>query len=307
VTNDTIFPDVSEFQPHVDFKALRAATAAVAVRVLYGTRLDKNMPKRRDDVRAAGFTAVIWYTFLRASQTPKEQADALIAVLGDLRPGEAVCIDWETDGGRIPSPAARDAACSLLEQRYNQRTLIYTGAALASGGSVQGRPLWIASYGTLEPGQSHVIWQYTNGTYTSGKYKPVSWPSIGVCDTNVYHGSAEQLAAQIHTNAAPTPPHDYGDDEMAAVFTVEWKNTGHKGVADKTGAYANLGSPFYGNPLALKPENRVNITANSLLGITVVDPDDESKGYIFYNQGPTRTETYVFDAVTWGKIQRGEI
>lgn len=96
-----------------------------------------------------------------------------------------------------------------------------------------------------------------------------------------------------------------GDEDMSDAFVVVW-NDGSKGVGDKTGAYANLGGPFYGNPLGLKPTSRVNITPTSLLGVTAVDPADSSKGYVFYNSGPAGTEEYRFDAALWAKIQKGE-
>jgi hypothetical protein len=57
---DTLFSDVSEFQPHADVSAIRRQTGAIAARVSYGTRLDKMMPARVVDIREQGFVVVLF-------------------------------------------------------------------------------------------------------------------------------------------------------------------------------------------------------------------------------------------------------
>src|SRR5664279_5539457 len=119
---DTYLPDVSEFQPHADIAAIRLQTGAIAARVSYGTRLDKMMPARVTDIRAQGFVVVLYYLFLRATQPVQDQVSTVVGVLGDLRPGESIVIDYESDNGSIPTITQRDQAAELFEQRYNRPT-----------------------------------------------------------------------------------------------------------------------------------------------------------------------------------------
>jgi GH25 family lysozyme M1 (1,4-beta-N-acetylmuramidase) len=184
---DLLLPDVSEFQSGADIAGIRRQTDAIAVRVAYGTRLDKCMPARRDVIRGQDFTVVLWYLFLRASQDVTAQVQTVINCLGNLRPGESVVIDYERDSGlfgRTPTVGQRDQAASLFEARYGRPTVIYMSASTALGNGTT-RPTWIAAYQRNEPAVVHMLWQYTD--------KGGPWPGCGNCDTSIYRGSAQQL------------------------------------------------------------------------------------------------------------------
>src|SRR5664279_6148689 len=160
---DTLFPDVSELQPHADVSAIRRQTDVIAARVSYGTRLDKMMPARVSDIRAQGFVVVLYYLFLRATQPIQDQVDAVIGVLGDLHPGESIVIDYESDNGSIPSVAQRDQAAELFEQRYNRPTVVYENASTAQSAPTS-RPVWVAAHGVkTEPATPYLFWQFTDG------------------------------------------------------------------------------------------------------------------------------------------------
>lgn len=94
-------------------------------------------------------------------------------------------------------------------------------------------------------------------------------------------------------------------DSMADAFTIEWKNTGHKGIGAADGSYANLGGPFYGNPLGLKKGTLDPVI--KWLGVTAIDPNDETKGYTFWSTNTDGTKHYDFTPEAWVKIQKGEI
>lgn len=200
---DTIFPDISEFQPNADMNALRASgVEAIAVRVCYGNaHIDHNMPIRRDQVRGAGFTAVMWYLFLRPNQDAQSQFNAFTSVIPSLGANEAVFVDWEADGSAgVPSPTLRDQMLAMFDNFYHQPTGLYASASLLAANSTD-HPQWVASYGvSQEPAVKHFLWQYTDGKYTSGQYAPVNFVSIGKCDTDVFHGTANELCAAITAN-----------------------------------------------------------------------------------------------------------
>jgi hypothetical protein len=51
---------------------------------------------------------------------------------------------------------------------------------------------WIASYGTAEPPEKHLLWQFADNFQV---------PGVGRCDCSVFHGSIGQLAALAYQPA----------------------------------------------------------------------------------------------------------
>lgn len=241
---DTLFPDISEFQPNADLHSLRAQTGAVGVRVNYGTTLDKTMPARRDAVRAAGFDAVLWYVFLRPTQDIAAQVSATINCLGDLKHGELVFVDWEKDlNGSVPSTSQRDQALELLDARYGVKAGLYASASMMPAGI--GRPTWVAAYATSEPRVTHNVWQYTDGQYTSGGYSPVNWPGAGKCDTSVFHGSSTDLA-NLFTPQKVAPMYDPAIVIEPIVADLGCPTGGAWNLASSGAVYAWGGAPYHG-------------------------------------------------------------
>lgn len=195
---DTFFPDLSEFQPNADFAGIRKLTDAVSVRLAYGARSDRTMPARISAVRAQHFDAVVWYIFLRpgTSVPVTMQFQAVRSLLPLLDRGECIAVDWEADTDKqVPTTTDRDALLTMLNNYYGVNDLLYGSAsslATYSGAS----PLWVASYGvSTEPRVRHAFWQYTDGKYSSAGYAPMNWPGAGKCDTSVFHGTSQELAA----------------------------------------------------------------------------------------------------------------
>jgi hypothetical protein len=195
---DTYFPDTSENQNSFDAIALRKQTGAVSLRIAYGKRKDYKFDQRLSAVRQSKFDAVIYYIFMRSANTVTEQYNTVIAALPILKDGEAVCVDWEEDLDKsTPSPSARTALLSALDSYYKQPTILY-GSASSLAGYKDMRPLWLASYASKEPKQAHLIWQYTNGVYTSDGHAPINWKGIGQIDSNLFHGDSKLLGQLIH-------------------------------------------------------------------------------------------------------------
>lgn len=209
------WPDLSEFQSNADIAGIRKQTDVIAVRVSYGTRLDKCMPARLDEVRGQNFVCALFYLFLRASQDVTAQVNTVSGLLGDLRNGESIVIDYEADAGSMPSVAQRDEAASLFEQIYHKPTLLYMSSSMAVQHPTT-RPLWVAAYGKYEPSVSHVIWQHTDA---GGP-----WAGCGLCDSNVYSGNAaeliEALGSAQNVAAQFGPIQTHGDDMNSQQITT---------------------------------------------------------------------------------------
>lgn len=302
---DTIFCDLSEHQRAVDFSAYKAGGYdVIAHRIAYGsTYTDKRFFERLPQIRATKFVAVIYYFFFR-NQPLQDQFNTFTRLLPFLLPGEAVALDWENDlDGSLPSIKSRNALLQLLDDFYHQPTILYgPGHALKVPQTTN--PVWVASYGTAEPVSPHLIWQFSNGQISSNGLVPPDFPGIGRADSSIYHGSATRLAATISPAFAikQSTTSAIESDDMSDAFTITYP-TGHKVVGGKDGGIANLGGPFYGSVPGLKAESRQNITKDSLLGLTAIDPNNETAGYRYWNKGSNGTETYDFTPETWIKIQ----
>jgi len=206
---DLVFPDISNYQPDVDFAALRAGYPVLACQISWGTAI--TVPAGRiTAIRAQGFTCVVWYMGLRADQAIAPQVGAFTQTLGPLLPGDAVCIDWEeTPGAGTPNAVQREQAATLIAStlgmdRWHVGT--YGPASLLE----QSPPpswAWPASYETAEPTIPHVAWQYTDGVYVSAGLGPVDFPGIGKCDASIAHVTAAEFAATVcRTVNPPAPP-----------------------------------------------------------------------------------------------------
>jgi GH25 family lysozyme M1 (1,4-beta-N-acetylmuramidase) len=204
---DVFIPDISEWQVGADTAKYRASGGqAIIARVCYGTRNDAAMVARRDALRAEGFPVIGWYLFLRASEPVMDQVLAFQAVIPQLGRYEFVVVDWESDGSNGPraSVAMRDAVLNELDVRYGRSTWGYGYAGELQAYPFSGRPTWVAGYGIPEPSLTHVLWQFTDGRYTSGPYKPVTFPGIGAVDASVFHGTIDQLKNLINPLPAET-------------------------------------------------------------------------------------------------------
>jgi GH25 family lysozyme M1 (1,4-beta-N-acetylmuramidase) len=297
---DTIFADVSEWQTRADFAQLRTVSKAVGVRVCYGTTLDKCMPLRRTQVRGANFHAVLWYLFLRPNKEIAAQVATFVSCIPTLLYGEAAFVDWESDpgaNGAWATEAQRDQALALMDKHYGKRTGVYASALVSVP---QNRPRWMASYGISKPQSAYDVWQYTNGKYTSGRYSPVDFPSIGHCDTNVFHGPADTLAKFL----SPTGDDDMADLKRKRVVLCPDQRIAIPGqvarwvFARDGGVEALGGAPFFGSYWNLPEAERQG--GRLLDDAAAVGPRNED-GYVIFGEddsfyGP-------FNPVLWARIQ----
>jgi hypothetical protein len=219
---DLFFPDVSEFQPNIDGHALIAGGyPVIIVRAHNGWRPDRMMPARRDYLRTCGFAAIGWYQYLVGIRGAAEQARDLLNTVGPLQPNEFLVLDHEEGAGNQTTRAEQWFATINQPNAW-----IYSGASfmatqLSGTDHWAPHPTWVASYASNEPRAAHLAWQYTDGQYTSAGYRPISFPSIGVCDASVYHGTITDFLAKAGLTAGgplpdvtPTPTPTPTEDNM---------------------------------------------------------------------------------------------
>ncbi|MDQ3739599.1 MAG: glycoside hydrolase family 25 protein [Actinomycetota bacterium] len=198
--NPLNLPDVSEFQPNVDWKAVAAHNGGAAIiRALYGTsHVDKAWygGARRKEAHQDGIKVLGIYQYLVAGQDAVAQANAFVQLVGHLAPGEFAVLDLEEGSG---SQLAR-AEAWLQHVDAHLTYPGYKGAWLYSGASFfqsaglmpianSKRHTWVAAYGQSHPPSvPHTLWQNSSG---------VQWPGIGKCDNSIYMGDLHGLRAAI--------------------------------------------------------------------------------------------------------------
>ena len=200
-----LLPDLSEFQPNADMAGIRHANGGAAIiRACYGqAHTDHVFARLRHDAHAAGFAFLGIYQYLVAGQDVAAQAHAYRGIVGKLAPHEVPVLDLEEGTG---SQAARAAEwLALTGMALGKRPWLYSGEAFAQAHGLA--PIfngpdvhtWVAAYRSQEPALGHTLWQSTNGVTGANI---TDWPGAGRCDTSIYHGTLDGLAAL----ADPAPP-----------------------------------------------------------------------------------------------------
>lgn len=197
------FPDVSNWQPHVDFTAVRVGHSlklgALAVtKISEGVNsTDTYGAQRLRDMAAAGFPHRGAYHFLRPEVSPVAQAEHFLEQAHQhgvvIRDTDVLVCDAEISDGQN---AATVKACvrefgAYVEAHAPARRWLYSGGPFAheNGITLDGyQAHWLAAYvGDPAPymvfGRPRTIaWQYTDG-----KWGPVPHvcPGVGACDMSI--------------------------------------------------------------------------------------------------------------------------
>ena len=196
----THLPDVSEFQPNVDWAkvALKNGGAAI-IRAIYGTgHVDKAWSGggRRKDAHAKGVRALGIYQYLVKDQDAVAQAGAFVRLVGELRPGEFAIVDLEEgEGDQLPRALAwlKHVDAMLTYPGY-QGAWLYSGEAFFQEHNLlpiakSKRRTWVAAYRETPPSVPHTLWQHTDKE---------EWSGIGSCDCSIFNGDVKELLAKIH-------------------------------------------------------------------------------------------------------------
>jgi GH25 family lysozyme M1 (1,4-beta-N-acetylmuramidase) len=204
---DTHAPDVSEFQPNVDWPQVVAHNGGAAIiRAHNGWRADNCWygGARRSTARQAGCRVLGLYQYLPASVDPVQAARAFAAVVGALQPGEFAVLDLEEGAGDqlARAQAWLDECDRLLTYPGYHGAWLYSGASFYHDHNLMpvansARHTWVAAYGQGEPGDvPHTLWQHSSSE---------AWPGIGACDCSIFHGDVAALEAKVWTGAVAHP------------------------------------------------------------------------------------------------------
>jgi len=145
--------------------------------------VDPRYGERKQWIRDLG---KIWgaYLFPEVATPPERQVDHFREI-ADIRPGDIVALDFESDGTwshytNAHLAAFGDELMALLQYHYpDNRVLLYCNRSAYSSIALPyqvslGDGLWIASPGSI-PTMSWVIWQYGNGAVD---YDRADFPNI---------------------------------------------------------------------------------------------------------------------------------
>jgi len=200
-------PDVSEFQPSVDWgKVVEKNGGAAIIRALYGSsHVDKMWTAgRRESAHEHGVKVLGIYHYLTKDEDPLVQAEAFVRTVGTLRRSEFAVLDLEEGAGDQSARAKHwldyvDAHLTYLGYR---RAWLYSSDAFLGGQlheflTKSHRSIWAADYGA-RPNARHVLWQHTDGTHAvPPDWHRQGWPGIGHCDCSVFDGTLTEFKALV--------------------------------------------------------------------------------------------------------------
>ncbi|HET6908911.1 MAG TPA: GH25 family lysozyme [Mycobacteriales bacterium] len=216
-------PDVSEFQPNVDWAKVAGHNGGAAIiRAYNGYRVDHCWygGARRADAHAKGIRVLGIYAYLVPSRPWLDQAREFIAIVGKLQPGEFVVLDYEDPGFHGDQRAEAHAWLAYIDNHLTYPgyagAWLYSDVGFADSHGLDEifrskRHTWVASYSAYEPQLPHSLWQHADAE---------AWPGIGRCDCSIFHGDVAQLEAKVWTRADGAPPKPAG-------VTGDTGNVGH--------------------------------------------------------------------------------
>ncbi len=278
--------DVSEYQPTVDFDAVRASGRRFAfLRVSDGARHpDSAFPRHWPAAKAAGLLRGT-YQYFRASQDALAQANLLVERVGKLGPGDLPAVlDIESADGASDSTIVAGMRVWLdrVEAGTGKRPIVYTSIGfygdLSGGGAFADYPLWVANYGvtcpeTPAPWSRWSFWQHAENGHVPG----VS----GNSDVNVWNGTFASLTAFAG-----------GETKSYAPIEVYWARTA-------SGAYEL-------RALASPEVTRVEYVVDGYqIASALRGPGNFPTSYSFFEEGEARDfQIRGFDA-TGEQVARG--
>jgi hypothetical protein len=206
----TLLADISEFQMDVNDAMYLAWSKAIIIRAAYGDQHDDHAwrgGRRRDLFHEGGARYTAFYQYIVAGQDVTAQAREFCRLIGAMRPGEDLYADIEEGAGNLARNWQTWAHVVHSELGWAPRK--YSGRFFARDHGLA--PVdWIASYGTAEPPEPHMLWQFADNFQV---------PGVGRCDCSVFHGSIDELAALAYQPAADRPATTTEDDMPSGLIT----------------------------------------------------------------------------------------
>jgi hypothetical protein len=171
-------PDVSEFQPHINWREARSHICGVVIRVADGSHHDTVFLRYLREVRELHIWHAVYFFERPWSNCASEADYALSLIPGGLDSGPLI------GDGEVPLPSGCMGAFSReVERKTGLPSPDYSSSGTYPGGARPNDPEWDAAYGS-SPGcflcRGHrVAWQHTDGEI--GAF-PHSIPGIGASD-----------------------------------------------------------------------------------------------------------------------------
>ena len=247
-----LLPDFSEHQssgapgwiPSPDFGGVKQQNGGAAIiRVSDGIdHLDHCFARNREAAQHHGYAFLGLYQYILPGDIAA-QARAFCQWVGELAPNEIPIADIEEGSGDQSGRAETwfgivDSTLGLSPLPLSKRSWLYSSENFLTNQlnrvCTSGRSIWVAAYGDAEPTLGHILWQPTDG-----KRGPhiTAWAGAGKVDTNLFHGTLEQLAAAISRDDLP-----YSENEFLNLIqqgvAAELRTAGASGVTAAQGALA---------------------------------------------------------------------
>ena len=207
-----LLPDISEFQWFADLPGIKRQNGgAVILRMHNGYRNDFVGVSHRAAAQKAGFRFTGLYQYVVHDRDAVQQAEDFCALVVRLAPGEFAYMDLEEgDGDQYPRAMAWLTTVQRLLNVPENRTWLYSGDDFADTHGlvpIFNGPIHTAvanyNWGGEPRDLGHTLWQSTDGAIGENI---TNWAGCGNCDTNVFHGNLDQLAALVGNRPAPPPP-----------------------------------------------------------------------------------------------------
>ena len=206
---ETLFGiDVSKWQGQIDWNAVKNDGVHYAIiRATHGIDIvDEWFDYNWEQTHALGIPVGV-YQYFEPAQDPIAQADLMLAMMGELQPGDLPpVIDVESSTGSTPAQtaAAVGAWIDHVEEATGVKPIIYTGRYFwqdnVQSDDFVDYPLWIAHYTTgcpniPAPWPTWTFHQYSSSGSVAGV--------AGNVDTNTFNGGLKELQALMVQDLQP--------------------------------------------------------------------------------------------------------
>lgn len=206
---ETLFGiDVSKWQGQIDWAAAKNDGVMYAIiRASHGVNtIDEWFDYNWEQTHAHSIPVGV-YQYFEPAQDPIAQADLMLAMMGDLQPGDLPpVIDVESSTNSVPAQTAAAVRDWIdhVEEATGVAPIIYTGRYFwqdhVQSDEFVGYPLWIAHYTTgcpniPAPWPTWAFHQYSSSGSVAG--------IAGNVDMNLFNGSLEDLMAMTVQDLQP--------------------------------------------------------------------------------------------------------
>lgn len=227
--------DWDEFRKHIDGVVIKATGADG------GLYVDGQFKRNQAEARRVGLP--IWYYHFKGSGSAEQQAEHMLATIGELKAGEAIVLDDENESRINVDFDTRFA--DYIKEKTKLNIVLYSNQSRF--GAVDLKPLadrnigaWVAKYGantgTVDgagaepkiPTMKIIMWQYTSRARIPGV-------SVNTVDMNIFYGDEEQFRKYGAESNTPAPtPIEPPAQTGSGVYTVVKGDTLIK-IGNKTG------------------------------------------------------------------------